>query len=109
MGPLTMKPPPQLRPSPVQPPDSAIASATGKYSGLQPAITALTATCSTVAVLLIGMNRITSPFFLENPANNPGLISASFCSVISSSGLWLVPVSISFTRSSVGNADRHQP
>ncbi len=37
--------------------DSAIASTIGRCSGLQPAITALTATCSTVAVKSLGWNR----------------------------------------------------
>ena len=65
-----MKAPPPPRPSPVPPPDSAMASTTGKYSGLQPAITALTATCSTVAVRYMGMNSTTSPFFLVDGSFN---------------------------------------
>ena len=65
-----MKAPPHPRPSPVPPPDSAMASTTGKYSGLQPAMTAFTATCSTVAVRNMGMNCTTSPFFLVNPADD---------------------------------------
>ena len=100
-----MKAPPPPRPSPVPPPDSAMASTTGKYSGLQPAITALTATCSTVAVRYMGMNCTTSPFFLREPlgdvAHAPRILMSRW-RVITSSGLWLVPLSIFATRSSVG-------
>ncbi len=63
IGPLTMNPWPS-RPSPVPADASAIASTTGRYSGLHPAITAFTATCSTVAVLLIGIYLTASPFFI---------------------------------------------
>src|SRR6185369_7835947 len=63
--------------------EAASASTTGKYSGLQPAITALTATFSTVH------------------SHQPRL--AVICMRPTTlSGLWLVPASICATRSSVG-------
>src|SRR3954464_15189029 len=62
----------------------AIARITGRYSGRAPAITALTATCSTVSVhcprLAVACMRPTTL-----------------------SGLWLVPASMAATRSSVGS------
>src|SRR3954471_6563812 len=62
----------------------AIARITGRYSGRAPAITALTATCSTVIDhwprLAVGCRR-------------PTILSAA----------WLVPLSIAATRSSVGS------
>ena len=84
-----------------------MASTTGKYSGRHPAITAFTATCSTVAVRYMGMNWTRSPFFLTDwpstDANAPlERITVSRWTVISSSGLWLVPLSMAATRCSVG-------
>src|SRR5579862_5780763 len=63
-------------------PDDAIARTTGKYSGLQPAITALIATCRTL---------------YDHGGYAPPAILPTI-----SSGLWLVPFSISSTSSSVG-------
>jgi hypothetical protein len=64
-------------------PLAAIARITGKYSGLAPAMTALTATFSTV--------------YSQNSRNCVGRMCPT-----TSSGLWLVCASISATRSSVG-------
>src|SRR6516165_5031237 len=66
--------------------DSLAASAriTGKYSGRAPAITAFTATFSTV--------------YSQNSRNEVGRILPT-----TSSGEWLVPLSIAATRASVGN------
>src|SRR5579862_1446864 len=63
-------------------PDEAIARIIGKYSGLHPAITALIATCLTV---------------YDHGGYAPPAILPT-CS----SGLWVVPFSISCTSSSVG-------
>src|SRR6185436_5230095 len=60
------------------------ARTTGRYSGLQPAITALTATFSTV--------------ISQNSRNAAGRRRATTLS-----GGWLVPLSIAATRSSVGD------
>src|SRR5262245_16658149 len=64
--------------------DEAIARITGRYSGRAPAITAFTATCSTVSV------------------HWPRLAVACMRPTILS-GLWLVPRSMAATRSSVGS------
>src|SRR6202050_5590396 len=69
-------------------PDSAIASMVGKYSGLHPAITALMATCFTVS-------------------SHAGYAPAAILPT-TSSGLWLVPASISSTISSVGRVIRRE-
>jgi hypothetical protein len=53
IGPLTTTHWPELLVVLVPHPDSAMASTTGNCSGLQPAITAMVATFSTVAVLQI--------------------------------------------------------
>src|SRR6476661_2561326 len=65
-------------------PLAASARTTGKYSGRQPAITALTATFSTV-----------------NSQNSRNEVGRNLPTT--SSGLWLVPLSIAATRSSVGS------
>ena len=59
---------------------------------------------STVAVRLIGRKTTGSPFFPELPIwTDLSPTSWSSWKMISSSGLWLVPFSISATRSSVGH------
>ena len=63
--------------------DAASARMTGKYSGLAPAITAFTATFSTV--------------YSQAARNSVGCMWPTI-----SSGLWLVCASIASTRSSVG-------
>src|SRR5262245_1232003 len=65
-------------------PVDIVASTTGKYSGLQPAITAFTATFSTV--------------YSQNSRNWVGRMWPT-----TSSGLWLVAFSIASTRASVGS------
>ena len=65
-------------------PPAIIARITGRYSGLAPAITALTATFSTV-----------------NPQNSRKAVGRM--RPTTSSGAWLVPASIACTRSSVGS------
>jgi len=65
-------------------PLAASASITGKYSGRAPAMTAFTATFSTV--------------YSQNSRNEVGRIRPTI-----SSGGWLVPFSIAATRSSVGS------
>src|ERR1019366_9078664 len=65
-------------------PLSASASTTGKYSGLHPAITALTATCRTL---------------YDHSGYDP---RAGAILPTGSSGLWLVPLSIASTLSRVG-------
>ena len=65
-------------------PLAASARITGKYSGRAPAITAFTATFSTV--------------YSQNSRNEVGRIRPTI-----SSGAWLVPFSIAATRASVGS------
>src|ERR1035441_4574148 len=65
-------------------PVDAIARMGGKFSGRAPAITALTAHCRTL---------------YDHGGNAP---CAGVILPITSSGLWLLPASISSTRSSVG-------
>src|ERR1700749_2936138 len=64
--------------------EAASARITGKYSGRAPAITAFTATFSTV--------------YSQNSRNEVGRIRPTI-----SSGAWLVPFSIAATRASVGS------
>src|ERR1700739_5103493 len=68
-------------------PLAASARITGKYSGRAPAITAFTATFSTV--------------YSQNSRNEVGRIRPTI-----SSGAWLVPFSIAATRTSVGKGIR---
>src|SRR4030042_3714538 len=78
-------------------PDGAIASTIGRCSGLHPAMTALTATCSTVAVRFNGWNLTTSPFFISSRpplVASPWVASLLVWGGIISSGLWLGPGSI---------------
>ena len=72
-------------------------------SGLQPAMTPIVAIFSTVALRFMGRKQTSSPLMPERPIWNWRVFDSMMAwNLIISSGLWLVPLSIAATRSSVG-------